>query len=195
MSDQFSFQNSYLFLKRDGGKQALGVLTLLEYFQMSNNLTVLIEEMGYVVRSGQTSFPFIWNFTVMIVKIKVWFCFYVQESNLFLLREGNLKLPALWSAIGLEADVDEGGEGHFLCRWCPWEDQPEGKCQPGNVFLMSDFMVGGKKEKLEAVEIAYDTSGHIGSIIPTEYSRKTLVFLLRCFSPVICIGISIFMCQ
>lgn len=51
--------------------------------------------MGYVVKSGQISFPFIWNFTVMIVKIKVWFCFYVQESNLFLLREGNLKLPAL----------------------------------------------------------------------------------------------------
>lgn len=95
MSDNFSFQNSYIFLKRGGGKQALGVLTLLEYCKMSNDLTVSLEEMGYVVKSRQTSFPLIWSFTVIIVKIKVWFCFYVQESNLFLLREGNLKLPAL----------------------------------------------------------------------------------------------------
>lgn len=94
MSDHFSLQNSSIF-KKGWGKQTLGVLTLLGYCKMSNNLTVSIEEMGYVVKSGQTSFPFIWNFTVMIVKIKVWFCFYVQESNLFLLREGNLKLPAL----------------------------------------------------------------------------------------------------
>lgn len=63
--------------------------------KMRNNLPVSKEKTVYVIKSGQTSFPFIRNFNVMIVKIKVWFCFYVQESNLFLLREGNLKLPAL----------------------------------------------------------------------------------------------------
>lgn len=59
VSDHFSLQNSYLFLKRGGGKQALGVLTLLEYCKVSNILMVSIEEMGYVVKSGQINFPFI----------------------------------------------------------------------------------------------------------------------------------------
>lgn len=57
--------------------------------------------------------------------------------------------------------MDEGGEGHFLCRWCPWEDQPEGKCQPRNVLQTWDLMLGETRKMLEAVEIAYDILGHI----------------------------------
>jgi len=68
---------------------------LLKDRKMRSSLPVSREETVYVIKSGQTSFPFICHFNFTIVKIKVWFCFYVQESNLFLLREGNLKLPAL----------------------------------------------------------------------------------------------------
>lgn len=132
-----------IFFYKGGKRKTLGVTLLLKDHKMSIYLPVSTEEAVQEIKSGQSSFSFIPIFNVMIVKIKVWFCFYVQESNLFLLREGNLKLPALWSAIGLEADVDEGVEGHFLCRLFLWEDQPEGKCSllPSRHHWMS----GGKK--------------------------------------------------
>ncbi|KAJ7407383.1 Constitutive coactivator of PPAR-gamma-like protein 1 [Willisornis vidua] len=66
----FSTVRIHIYVLNKGGKQALGVLTLLECRKMSDNLTVSIEEVGHVVKSGQISFPLMWNFTVMIVKIK-----------------------------------------------------------------------------------------------------------------------------
>lgn len=52
--------------------------------------------------------------------------------------------------------MDEGVEGHFLCRLFLWEDQQEGKCNLVERTFHMYFNDWGKKQNREKLETAYN---------------------------------------